>query len=484
MSATADGAHDGALWRAARDALLDHAERRDATRSLALLLAELSVQLGTACRIRAADEAASPHAGLSLPLPRLGRTLGHLELDAAVAPARLDAVLPALVTLLAGSQEQAADPTAPRYSGPEAGLIRSALAGAGTFVWEWWIESDWLTDIDQGLKLLGYPVDGGGHTQDHWNALIHPEDRDANHAAYLCHERGETEVYEHAYRIRAADGSWRWMLERGRIVDRGPDGRPLRMVGTQTDITERRELERAREEAAEAQAASRAKTEFLARMSHELRTPLNAVLGFTQLMQIDRSEPPGPEQKRRLQLIREAGEHLLHMINDLLDLTRIESGGLSLAPSRMELRELVLQVFALLSEDAAKQGVTLALEPGALLAMDADRTRLRQVFINLVSNAIKYNRRGGRVTLRIEPAAGGLAMIRVEDTGQGIDDEHLARLFEPFQRGPHERSGIEGTGIGLALTRALVLRMGGRLDVASTRGVGSVFTVVLPRDAA
>jgi signal transduction histidine kinase len=484
VSATAGGPTDAALWRAARDALLDHAERRDATRSLALLLAELSVQLGSRCRIRAADEPGSPGAGLSLPLSRLGRTLGHLEVDAALPPARLDAALPALVTLLARSQEQAGDPAAPRYSGPEAGLIRSALAGAGTFVWEWWIESDWLTDIDQGLLLLGYPVDGGGHTQEHWNALIHPEDRDGNHEAYLRHERGEVEVYEHAYRIRAADGSWRWMLERGRIVDRAPDGRPRRMVGTQTDITERRELERAREEAAEAQAASRAKTEFLARMSHELRTPLNAVLGFTQLMQIDRSEPPGAEQKRRLQIIREAGEHLLHMINDLLDLTRIESGGLALAPSRMELRELVLQVFALLSEDAAKQGVTLVLEPGALLSLDADRTRLRQVLINLVSNAVKYNRRGGRVTVTLGPAPGGLAMIRVEDTGQGIDDEQLQRLFEPFQRGPHERSGIEGTGIGLALTRALVLRMGGRIDVASTRGVGSVFSVVLPRDAA
>ncbi len=484
MSATAGGPTDAALWRAARDALIDLVERQDAARSLALLLSELSRLLGAACRVRDDGEAATPGARLSMPLQRLGRTLGHLEVDAALAPALLDPVLPALVTLLVRRAEQAADPATVRYSGPEAGLIRSALAGAGTFVWEWWIESDWLTDIDQGLKLLGYPLDGAGHTQDHWNALIHPEDRDANHEAYLRHERGEVEVYEHAYRIRAADGSWRWMLERGRIVDRTPDGRPLRMVGTQTDISERRELESAREEAAEAQAASRAKTEFLARMSHELRTPLNAVLGFTQLMQIDRAEPPGAEQQRRLQIIREAGEHLLHMINDLLDLTRIESGGLALAPSRMELRELVLQVFALLSDAAAKQGVTLVLEPGALLALDADRTRLRQVLINLISNAIKYNRAGGRVVVTIGAAPGGLAMLRVEDTGQGIDDDHLQQLFEPFQRGPHERSGIEGTGIGLALTRALVLRMGGRIDVASTRGVGSVFTVVLPRDAA
>ena len=424
--------------------------------------------------------APSPGAGLSLPVQRLGQVLGHLELGGAVAAARLDPVLPALGALLALREEHAGSAGPPRYSGPEAGLIRSALAGAGTFVWEWWIESDWLTDIDQGLRMLGYPVTGGGHTQDHWSTLIHPDDRADNHEAYLRHERGEVEVYEHAYRIRAADGRWRWMLERGRIVDRAPDGRPLRMVGTQTDITERRELERAREEAAEAQAASRAKTEFLARMSHELRTPLNAVLGFTQLMQIDRSEPPQAEQQRRLQLIREAGEHLLHMINDLLDLTRIESGGLTLSPTRMELRELVLQVFALLAEPAARQGVTLALEPGALLTLEADRTRLRQVLLNLVSNAIKYNRPGGRVGVVLAAQADGTARIVVQDSGLGIGEAQLARLFEPFHRGPHERSAIEGTGIGLALTKALVLRMSGHIEVRSELGVGSEFCVSLP----
>ena len=469
-----------ALWRAARDALLDLTDRRDAARALTRLLTELEGWLGAACRVRGPGEVAAATTRRSLPLQRLGRLLGHLDVDAAVPAARLEPVLPALAALLAQREAPATEPAPARPGGPEAELIRSALRGTDTLVWEWWIEADMLDDFDEGLQLLGYQASAGGYSQALWTGLMHPDDRDANHEAYLRHERGETEVYEHAYRIRAADGSWRWMLERGRLVERGEDGRPLRMVGTQTDITAHRELDRAREEAAQAQAASRAKTEFLARMSHELRTPLNAVLGFTQLMQIDRTEPPGPEQRRRLQLIREAGEHLLHMINDLLDLTRIESGALALAPSRIELRELVLQVFALLSEAAARQGVSLELLTGPLLGIDADRTRLKQVLINLVSNAIKYNKSGGRVQVTVEPAGDGTVLIAVADTGVGIAEEHLARLFEPFQRGPHERSGIEGSGIGLALTQALVLRMGGTLGVQSRPGEGSVFSVRLP----
>ncbi|MFN8892775.1 MAG: PAS domain-containing protein, partial [Betaproteobacteria bacterium] len=232
MAADAGAPAADALWRAARDALIDLAERHDAARSLGLLLAELRASLATDCRVRGPEEAAAATTQLSLPLQRLEQPLGHLDLDTPVPAAGLDPVLPALATLLEQRQLQAGDPDAPRDSGPEARLIRGALAGADTFVWEWWIESDWLTDIDQGLRLLGYESATGGHTQDYWNALIHPDDRDANHEAYLRHERGEVEVYEHAYRIRAADGSWRWMLERGRIVERALDGRPLRMVGT------------------------------------------------------------------------------------------------------------------------------------------------------------------------------------------------------------------------------------------------------------
>ena len=491
-------------------------------------------------------------------------------------------------------------------------LMQSALGGTRTCVWEWLIPSDLLGDIQHACALLGWPPGSMGRTQTEWNAFIHPDDLEDNEAAYQRHARGETDTYEHNYRARTADGSWLWLQERGRIVERGPQGQPLRMVGTQIDITERRrleaqasdaalrlerlanhvpgvlfqlemdgnghgrfpymsegardifgldpgvaqhgsaslfqtvvredrqrvidttqasahdlsewrcefrtlradgtqrwllgsatpqrmsdggtvwhghlqditerhQLERARHDAMAAAAASRAKTEFLSRMSHELRTPLNAVLGFTQLMEIDRSEPPGPGQQRRLTLIREAGDHLLQMISDLLDLTSIETGGMALQLEAVALQPLAAQALDLMRSSAARAGVQLLLAPTAApLSAQADRTRLRQVLLNLLSNAVKYNRPGGRVTLRLDEDDQGWPLIEVEDTGVGISAADLPHIFEPFQRGAQAKGSVEGTGIGLSVTRTLVTLMAGRLQVCSQPGAGSCFSVTLP----
>ena len=371
-------------------------------------------------------------------------------------------------------------------------LIRAALAGANTFVWEWNLDNDHLVDMDEGLSQLGYPSDAWPHTQDAWNRLIHPEDLAGNQAAYLKHANGHSEVYEHVYRIRARDGSWRWTEERGRIVERHADGRPRRMLGTQTDITAQRaaeaaeaeareRLEQARRDTAVAKAANDAKTVFLSRISHELRTPLNAVLGFAQLMEIDPQEPPKPNQQRRLGMIRESGEHLLHMIADLLDLTRIEAGGLTLTLGAVSLDELSAQAVEMLASAAARAQVQLHLQcADQALVVHADRTRLRQVLLNLMSNAIKYNRPGGHVLVRLRPAGTDEVAFDVEDSGQGIDAADLGRIFEPFHRGRQAEGTVEGAGIGLSVTQALVQMMAGRIAVASTPGQGSTFSVVLP----
>jgi PAS domain S-box-containing protein len=306
-------------------------------------------------------------------------------------------------------------------------------------------------------------------------SLVLPEDREGLPEGELPLQ-GQSLTTE--YRIQRPDGQQRWL----RVISTAQlqsDGSRL-WHGSMEDVTERRELERSRELAAQAQAASLAKTQFLARMSHELRTPLNAVLGFAQLMEIDQAEPPQPGQQRRLKLVREAGEHLLHMINDMLDLTRIESGGMALLDEAVPLRELATRMLELVRGLADKAQLQLVLLPGAEVTVRADRTRTRQVLLNLLTNAIKYNRPGGRVVVEVVSTATGQGSVVVHDTGQGIAEADLPRIFDPFHRGAQAAGSVDGAGIGLAVTRALVQLMGGEVRAASTSGVGSTFSVYLP----
>lgn len=248
------------------------------------------------------------------------------------------------------------------------------------------------------------------------------------------------------------------------------------------DITERRALDLAREEAAAAAAANRAKTEFLSRVSHELRTPLNAVLGFAELLTCDHREPLTDGQRRRVTMIHDAGEHLLRMIGDLLDLTRVESGHMQVDARRVLLAPLVhdcAEMLVLPTEGIA--AVDLVLPPRSHTAAAwADAGRLKQVLLNLLSNALKYNRPGGRVTVRLAEEADGQVSIEVADTGLGIPADQLPKLFEPFNRLGRQGGGIEGTGIGLAVSRALVELMRGDIAVDSRRDEGTTFTVRLP----
>ena len=278
--------------------------------------------------------------------------------------------------------------------------------------------------------------------------------------------------------MRRADGTWRWILGRS-TPQREADG-TLLWHGYLEDMTERRELEHARHEAAVAEAANRAKTEFLSRISHELRTPLNAVLGFTQLLEMDPAEPPTDGQRRRLKLVRDAGDHLLRMIGDLLDLTRIEAGSLPLVLESVALQPLLQDTLAMLQEAAGTMQVQFDAEgTGAGLYVRADRTRLRQVLLNLIGNAIKYNRIGGCVALaaRVE---GGSVVVEVRDTGHGIAERDRSQLFTPFHRGGHAHGRIEGSGIGLSLTRSLAMLMQGQVELGESTPQGSMFCLTLP----
>lgn len=230
--------------------------------------------------------------------------------------------------------------------------------------------------------------------------------------------------------------------------------------------------------AAEARSASLAKTQFLSRTSHELRTPLNAILGFAQLLEVDLA---GTAQAAQVEHVRNAGRHLLTLIDEVLDIARIESGDLKLNLEPQCLATLAQEAADLLRPLADRQSIELRLTPKlAGLVVLADRQRLRQVLINLLSNAVKYNRPGGVAEIDAEPG-GDQVLVAVRDTGVGIRSELLPRLFAPFERLEAEQAGVEGTGLGLALSRQLMLHMGGDIEVRSVLGQGSVFTLRLQR---
>ena len=229
-----------------------------------------------------------------------------------------------------------------------------------------------------------------------------------------------------------------------------------------------------------AEAANRAKSDFLGRMSHELRTPLNAVLGFAQLLELDPAVKDSPTAPAQLRHVSAAGRHLLELVEDLLDLARIEAGDLKLSLERVELGALMAECVAMTAPLSDAHRVNVMCAPGAAtLALDVDPVRLRQVVVNLLSNAIKYNRPGGRVDVALHDD-GAEARIEVHDTGMGLSPDQLAQLFKPFDRVGAESSRIQGTGLGLVIVRQLVQAMGGRVEVRSDAGAGSTFTVSLP----
>ncbi len=255
--------------------------------------------------------------------------------------------------------------------------------------------------------------------------------------------------------------------------------KPYAVCGISTDITERKRAEQAMSIARrEAERANRAKSEFVSRMSHDLRTPLNAVIGFAQLLDMDNLTP---DQRESVTQILDAGRHLLDFMNEVLDISKIESGNLSLSPEPVALPEIVEQVVKLMHPLGATRQVDVQALPitSRQRYVRADRLRLNQILLNLMSNAVKYNRAGGRVIVSCEDRDGGRVWINVTDTGAGIRPEKLALLFTPFERLGAEQTGIEGSGLGLALSRGLAEAMGGQLGVTSEIDRGSTFWIEL-----
>ena len=362
---------------------------------------------------------------------------------------------------------------------------RAALAarGAGIGTWDSTREASEGWWDAQMFRLRGLDRPPGMVTASEMRHWLHPADRDG-HLRQLQAALREDSPTNTEFRVVWPDGTVRWLASRSTPV-RDASGATVRRIGINWDITDARNAEAARQERLLAQRESQAKARFLARISHELRTPLNAVLGFSQLLLADTAEgrPPDPGTWRsRVSQVQASGEHLLALIDDVLELSSLESGELPLSLQPVALAPLVqtsLPLVELLAEAHQVQ-----LDPGTLDGwVLADPVRLRQVLLNLLSNGIKYNRPGGRVTVSAE-SHDGWWLLRVHDTGRGMTSDQLQHLFEPFNRLGAERDGPEGTGIGLAIVQASMQQMGGSVQVRSTPGQGSVFELALQQSAA
>lgn len=310
--------------------------------------------------------------------------------------------------------------------------------------------------------------------------LLMAEPYRSEHDSYLRHylETGEERIINRQVEVmgRTVDGR-DFPLEVA--VSEIRIGQTRFFVGLLRDISTRKQAEESLIAAREsAQRANQAKSEFLSSMSHELRTPMNAILGFGQLMEYDDTLPE--EHQDSVKEILKAGAHLLELINEVLDLAKVESGKIELSLEPLALSPVVEECLALVGPLAAQHDVLLDYQGLSSAVVRADNTRLKQVILNLLSNAIKYNRAGGSVSVDVQPEGTERLRVRVTDTGRGIPQARLAELFQPFSRLDAENSPIEGTGIGLSITRRIVDMMGGKVDVHSEVGVGSTFWFELP----
>jgi signal transduction histidine kinase/CheY-like chemotaxis protein len=334
----------------------------------------------------------------------------------------------------------------------------------------------WLNYASAGLvSLYGLTAESVSFSDAPWLACVHEDDRAMLVARREASAQSRS-LWTAEFRARAGTGSWRQHRLRAQPYAE-PDGRMV-WYGTIIDATEQAAVEEAERERDAAERANRSKSEFLARMSHELRTPLNAIIGFSHLLDADPALTDATAHQR-LGIIHTAGQQLLTLIDEVLDISRIESGRLHLDLAPVALGPLVEQVCQSLEPARLARGLTLTLPGGPAPAVQADASRLRQVLNNLVSNAIKYTRDGGWVAVDLTADA-DRAQVRVRDNGPGLSPAQQQQLFQPFNRLGAERSRVQGTGLGLVITRHLEESMGGTLGVRSEPGEGCCFTVELP----
>jgi PAS domain S-box-containing protein len=358
-------------------------------------------------------------------------------------------------------------------------LLYEAQAIARLGSWEFDFVTGRASWSDEYYRLCGYEPQAFEITRETFQALLHPDDfpRIWYGMMQLAKRPG---AFEADYRVRRPDGFEVILVSRGRVLQ-DANGKGRRIVGTVQDVTaERASQEALRRTSEEAQEANRAKSMFLANMSHELRTPLNAIIGYAEMLQEAASEMTTDEITADLDKIRKSGRHLLALINDILDLSKIEAGKMALELETVRVGPLLAEIAEAFGALTLPRGNRLELDvPPGLPTLCTDATKLRQCVLNLLANANKFTQRG-RIRLAAEQADERVR-IRVADTGIGMDAETQSRLFQPFvQADPSTTRKYGGTGLGLAITQRFCQLMGGDVTVDSVPGQGATFTITLP----
>jgi len=341
------------------------------------------------------------------------------------------------------------------------------------------LTDDTVTYVSPNIEqILGYTPDEVIGVAGFWLNRMHPDHREQFLEKRRQVHKAQARLLEYDLPVLHKNGAYRWLYSLVRY-EYDQTGTPLRGLAYGVDVTDRKSVEETvRQAKEEAERANQAKSDFLSRMSHELRTPLNAILGFAQLLEM---ETLSPEYQENVEHIIKGGQHLLNLINEVLEIATMDSGRLSLSLEPVSLYEVIRESLDLVGPLAAQHHVTLRLDDtvGRDVHVMADRQRFKQVALNLLSNGIKYNRQGGALEVSSHESADGRVRVNVRDTGRGIAPDKLRRLFVPFERLGLERVGVDGAGIGLALSKGLVELMGGAIGVESQVGQGSTFWVEL-----
>lgn len=412
-------------------------------------------------------------------LDLVDRTYGELENDRRFAEHTLGTVSEELYRANERIRKESK-----RLIESQAAQLAMTMQSAGDGLWAFEAESMHLELSDSWIRMLGYSPDELPADLSLCKRLIHPDDWSAAHSSADEAETSD-EMIERQVRVLTRSGTPLWMLVRGRVVERDAAGRARRLVGTLINISAQKQIEAELRDAKEvAEAASAAKSRFLAIVSHEIRTPMNGVLGFASLLgetQLD------PMQSECLEMIQGSGKILVAIINDILDFSRIESGALELTQEHFSIVDAIWEVCDLMRPQAREKGIALECPARAngQYRFLGDSLRFRQILLNLIGNAIKFTEVGEvQVTTVDNIGADGQRWltVQVRDTGSGIPAANLRSIFEPFaQADMSVTRKYGGTGLGLAITSRLVELMGGEIEVESSLGKGSAFRVRLPR---